>query len=180
MNNENQTQADADVSVALPAKRGGHTIGGLVCGFVGGLVVAGLAVWLLMPGMMIITEPSAYSYGETVAQLREGISAAGWSSPGELDLNKSLAKKGVELEPRVTVVQLCKPEYARDVLLTDRYVSCLMPCAISVWEDDSGQVYVSKMNTGLMGKLFGGNIAAVMGGKVAQDEQQMLARVLAQ
>jgi hypothetical protein len=32
-----------------------------------------------------------------------------------------------------------------------------------VWEDDDGKVYLSKMNLTLMAKMFGGNIAKVMG-----------------
>ena len=53
-----------------------------------------------------------------------------------------------------------------------------MPCAISVWEGANGEVHVSKMNTGLMGKLFGGNIARIMGGRVAKDEKAILAPVV--
>jgi len=86
----------------------------------------------------------------------------------------------VTLEPQVRIIQLCKSEYAKSVLMTDRYVASLMPCAIAVYEGDDGKVYVSKMNTGLMGKLFGGNIAKVMGGKVAKDEHAILEGVVAE
>jgi hypothetical protein len=34
------------------------------------------------------------------------------------------------------------------------------------------------MNMGLMGKMFGGNIARIMGGSVSKDEAQMLERVI--
>ncbi len=34
------------------------------------------------------------------------------------------------------------------------------------------------MNTDMMGKVFGGTIARVMGGKVAAEEEQILACVL--
>ena len=37
-----------------------------------------------------------------------------------------------------------------------------------------GKVYISGMNTGLMGKMFGGKIAEVMGTKVSQDEEKIL------
>jgi len=40
-------------------------------------------------------------------------------------------------------------------------------------------VYLSKMNTGLMGTMFGGTVAEVMGGPVAADEKAILASVLA-
>jgi len=38
-----------------------------------------------------------------------------------------------------------------------------MPCTLAVYEADDGKVYISKMNTGLMGKLFGGTVAEVVG-----------------
>jgi uncharacterized protein (DUF302 family) len=150
---------------------------GLIGGFVLGLVAMGLAVWMLMPGMMIVTKSSKLGFDETVATLQATLDAEGWSSPMTLDLNKSMAKHGEVLEPRVKIIQLCKAPYAKQVLTTDRHVSCLMPCSIAVWEDDAGQVHVSKMNTGLMGKMFGGTIAEVMGGKVAAEEARMLATV---
>jgi hypothetical protein len=34
------------------------------------------------------------------------------------------------------------------------------------------------MNMGLMGKLFGGNVARVIGGNVAKDESKMLEEVI--
>ena len=37
-----------------------------------------------------------------------------------------------------------------------------MPLTIGVYEDKSGQVYVSELNIGMMGKMFGGTIAKVM------------------
>ena len=115
--------------------------------------------------------------GLEVENVQAAIEDNGWSSPATIDLQESMAKHGVTFPQRVKVVQLCKPEYAKRVLMTDRFVSALMPCAIAVWEDDDGSVQVSKMNTGLMGKLFGGTIAEVMGGSVAADEARILAGV---
>jgi uncharacterized protein (DUF302 family) len=133
---------------------------------------------MLMPGMMIITERSTLGFDETVAALEDGVTARGWSLPGTMDMNQSLAKHGQTLAKRVKVIKLCKADYAKDVLTTDTHVACLMPCSIAVWEGDGDQVYVSKMNTGLMGKMFGGNIAKVMGGRVARDEEVIMATVL--
>ena len=154
-------------------------ISGLV-GLVVGAVITGLVVVKTMPGMMIVTKPSRLGFEETVKAVQEGIKGQGWVSPATLDMNKSMAKHGVTLEPQVRVIQLCNAEYARSVLVTDRYVASLMPCAIAVYEGDDGKVYVSKMNTGLMGTLFGGNIAKVMGGQVAKDEHAILAGVVAE
>lgn len=149
----------------------------LIVGIVIGLVVAGVLVWQLMPGMMLVTRPSALGYDETVETLQATLEREGWSSPGLVDIQQSMAKKGVEFPHRVRIVQLCKAPYAKEVLTDARHVSSMMPCAISVWEDDGGKVFVSKMNTGLMGKMFGGVIARVMGGKVAPEEHRIIESV---
>jgi hypothetical protein len=49
---------------------------------------------------------------------------------------------------------------------------------MAVWEADSGKVYLSKMNLSLMAKMFGGNIAKVMGQKVVNDEEKILEGLL--
>ena len=154
------------------------TIASAPAGLLVGVFLTTLAVWLALPGMMIVTEESRLGLDETVASMQQAIERQGWVSSGTTDMNKSLAEHGVQFSPRVKVVKLCKPEYAESVLSTDRHVACLMPCSIAVWEDDDGKVYVSKMNTGLMGKMFGGNIAEVMGGHVSRDEHVMLSGIL--
>jgi len=93
-------------------------------------------------------------------------------------MNKAMAKHGVTFKPRVKLVKLCKADYAKSVLTTDRHVSCMMPCSMAVWESDDGKVYLSEMNMGLMAKMFGGNVAKIMGGKVVHDEEQMLEGLL--
>ena len=62
--------------------------------------------------------------------------------------------------------------------MTNPEVSTLMPCAWGVYKGDDGKVYISGMNMGLTGKLFGGNIAKVMGSSVSKDEKAMLKDVI--
>ncbi len=50
--------------------------------------------------------------------------------------------------------------------------------ASAVYKGDDGKVYVSGMNTRLMGTMFGGNVADVMGGQVARDEAKILSSVV--
>ncbi len=157
--------------------RKGSLIGVLV-GVVSGAVLCGVAMVSAMPKMMIVTQESRLGFDETVAALEEAIPAHGWVISTVGDMNQSMARHGVEFGPRVKLVKLCKPEYAKSVLTTDRHVSTLMPCTIAVWEGDDGNVYVSKMNMSLMARLFGGNIAKVMGGSVARDERAILAGIV--
>jgi len=143
-----------------------------------GLVLSGLVLMAMMPSMMIITKESTLGFDETVAALEKSITDHGWVVADVKDMNKALSKQGVEFAPRVKLIKFCNAEYASDVLATDRYISTMMPCTCSVWEDDDGKIYLSKMNMSLMGKLFGGNIARVMGGSVAKEEADMLSGIL--
>jgi uncharacterized protein (DUF302 family) len=150
-----------------------------VAGVALGVVVTLAAGWLLLPGLMIVSKESRFGFEETVSSIQEAIAHQGWNSPGAVDMQASLAEHGEDLPFRVKIVKLCHPQYAKDVLTSDRHVACLMPCSIAVWEGDDGRAYISKMNTGLMGKLFGGNIAVVMGERVAEDDAKILSAVVA-
>lgn len=149
-----------------------------LAGLIAGALLCAAAFFTLMPSMMIITKESAMGFDETVQALQKAISEQGWVVSGVRDMNKSLAKHGVELGPGVKLVELCNPGYAKSVLTTDRFVSTMMPCTFGVWRADDERVYLSRINMKLMARMFGGNIAKVMGGQVAQDEDKILADVL--
>ncbi len=143
-------------------------------GIVFGMIFMVILVAALMPSLMIETYPTTKGFDQTVASLEQAIESNGWQVSNVWDINKSLEKHEQTLKPRVTLIKLCHPEYAADILKTDRFVSTMMPCTFAVWEDDNGKVYLSKMNLSLMSRIFGGNIAEIMGKKVARDEEVML------
>jgi uncharacterized protein (DUF302 family) len=145
-----------------------------------GVVLTAVVVWRMMPGMMIVEHESRYGLDETVAKLKAAAEANGWNVSAVRNMNESMAKEGVAFERQVRVVELCKASYAASVLTTDRHLATLMPCAIAVYEADDGGVRVSSMNTGLMGTMFGGNVAEVMGGKIGPEEKKILAEVVKQ
>jgi len=150
---------------------------GLVIGF----MLCGITVFGAMPSLMIVTRESKLGFDETVAALEKRIPEHGWVVSGgqAIDMNKAMAEHGgVSFKPRVKLVKLCKAEYAKSVLTTDRHISCMMPCTMAVWEADDDKIYLSEMNMSLMAKMFGGNIAKIMGGKVVHDEEKMLEGLL--
>lgn len=169
--------SEQDHRMVKAGRRKAFLAGGLV-GVLVGAVLCGLILWVVMPSAMIVTHESELGFDETVAALENSIEEQGWVVSRVMDMNASMAKHGVEFTPRVKLVKLCKPEYAKSVLTTDRHVSTLMPCTFAVWEGDDGEVYLSKMNMGLMAKMFGGNIADVMGGKVVRDERAILSGIV--
>jgi len=165
--------------LAIGSRNSKKWVIGLIGGVIG-FVLCGVVMFSVMPSLMIVTKESKLGFDETVAALEKRIPEHGWVIPGgkPIDMNASLAKNGVTFKPRVKLVKLCKAEYAESVLTTDRHVSCLMPCTMAVWEGDDGKVYLSEMNMSLMAKMFGGNIAKIMGGKVVHDEEAMLEGLL--
>jgi len=153
----------------------------LLAGLVGllvGVVLTGLVAVVAARRLMVVVHESSKGFDDTVAAIEQAIRENGWASPGTVDMNASMAKHGVEFKPRVKLVKLCKADYAASVLQTDRHLACLMPCTMAVYEGDDGKAYVSKMNTGLMGRLFGGTVAQVMGGHVTEDEARMLENIV--
>jgi uncharacterized protein (DUF302 family) len=150
---------------------------GICVGFVVGVVVTALGIAGMMRGRMLEVSPSPLAtVEETVAAIEKGIAAAdGWSSPGVRDLNGMMAKHGVVFTPKVRLVEMCKARYAAEVLQDDRRVATLMPCALAVYEDDAGKVWLSRLNIGLLARVFGGTVARVMGGGVAPEELRILA-----
>lgn len=152
-------------------------IGGVIVGALG----SALVMFTMMPGMMLNVHKSRFAtVQETCTALEQAIKDGGWSSPATRDMKAAMAKHGVEFPGEVKIVELCKADYAKRVLTTNPEVLTLMPCAWGVYEGADGHVYISGMNMGLMGKMFGGTIAEVMGGSVAQDEHRMLADVIAE
>jgi uncharacterized protein (DUF302 family) len=151
----------------------------LISGFIVGVVFTGILVWQLMPSMMLVVHQSRYdSVEETSKQLKTAIETNGWKSPAILNMNKSMAKNGVHMDNQIRIVELCNAAYAKDILMTNPEVSTLMPCAWGVYRAKDGKVYISGMNMGLMGKMFGGNIAKVMGNAVSKDEKQILKHII--
>jgi len=162
-----------------PKKKNVISVPSLVASVFFGIALTALAGWAAMPRMMLTVHQSRYSdVDQTCEELKAAIEAAGWSCPAIRDMNKSMAKHGVQHDRPVRIVELCQADYAHDILGGNPEVSTLMPCAFGVYEGADGKVYISGMNTGLMGKMFGGKIAEVMGTEVSQDEEKILERII--
>lgn len=140
------------------------------------VVLIGTGTYFVAPSLMILERQSPYGFDETVQRLEASIKAAGWTHMATRRIDANLRKQGHEVLP-VALVELCHPDYAYRILKEDsaRFASVMMPCTMSVYEKQDGATYVASMNTGLMGQLFGGVIAEVMGSNVAQDEARILA-----
>ncbi|WP_372796343.1 DUF302 domain-containing protein [Pontiella sp.] len=147
------------------------TITGLIIGLALGIVI----VALVMPKLMVSEKVSPLGYDETIAHITRKAEAAGWKVSADMRLDKSLAKENKEVLP-VASLKICQPDYAEKVLLDDeaRFLSVMMPCSIAVYEKADGKTYISTMNAGLMGRMFGGTAQSVMGGPVAKETREFV------
>ena len=148
-------------------------VGGLV-----GMIIAGAVVYLLAPSMLIVTEETTLDFDESASSLRRAIKEQGWTIADVQDVNKSLNKQGIAFEPRVRVIKYFKGEHISSILSSDCNLACLMPSSMALWQGDDGKVYLSRINTALVGRIFGGNIGKVMTGPIARDEKAMLKGLL--
>jgi len=144
-------------------------------GFFIGIVFMLLVMVLFFRHAMIQTSPSRYGFQETVSKTEEAIRKAGWGIPGQIDVNAMTARKGVEITPRVHIIELCKPEYAKAVLEDQSQFAAMMPCRIGIYERD-GRVFIAKLNTGMMSRFLGG-VAKKMMGRVGREEKEILASI---
>lgn len=143
----------------------------MTAGFVLGAAAAAGGLWTAMPSMMVHETRSPRGLEETVAAITNRATAAGWVVQGVSHMEDSIRKHGGGAIPRVWLVNLCQAQHAQKILVEDsaRRVSVMMPCTIAVYEKADG-VYLSTLNAGLMGRMFGGVVAEVMGGAVARDQ----------
>lgn len=150
-------------------------IAGMTLGFILGVIVTGIIAWTMMPGMMLHEKLSPYDIEETVDKIKQNAISKGWVVPSVKPLHKSISKHGAGDLPAVMLVNLCQPDHAFNILREDgnKKISVFMPCTISVYEKSDGKTYIATMNAGLLGDMFGGTVAEVMG-EVAVDQQSFI------
>jgi uncharacterized protein (DUF302 family) len=152
----------------------------LIYGLIGavvGLLLTLFVIYLSAENVMMKEKDVNLSFEEAVELLKTTANAKGWSIPTVHDLQATMAKHGHQVN-KVKVFELCHPGHANKVLQQDkeRLVTSMMPCRVSIYEKSNGKVYVSWMNTGLMGSLMGGVVPEVM--KDASRESEEIINVL--
>ena len=131
-----------------------------------GMILMGICVLIIMPKMMMITHRSEVDYEKTVSKLVGEINiTADWKVTNEFDYQKNIHDTGLGKIEKVGSIAVCNPKYASFILTeeSNRKVTAIMPLTIGVFEDKNNHVYISDLNVRLMGMMFGGAIAKVMG-----------------
>jgi uncharacterized protein (DUF302 family) len=119
----------------------------------------------------LLENRSNLSFSETVEQIKSSAENMGWKVPAVHNLQNSLSMSGHEVLP-VNIVELCKPEFAAAILKenSQRSLSAFMPCRIAVYENEKGEVFVSRLD---MNKLSAnGEMNKVL--QDAADEMELM------
>lgn len=149
-----------------------------ITGIITGIIISFAAVVLLAPKMMFTVSESQYDFAKTKELIEKQTAENKWSMPHQYDLQATMSKNGFSVRP-VTVFSICKPDIAVRILDNDtnRHISAMMPCRIAIYEKADGKTYIARMNAGLMSKLLGSEVKAVMG-EAGEDSEKILAPII--
>jgi uncharacterized protein (DUF302 family) len=153
-----------------------NSVSKFVIGLIVGVLFMGIVVWQVMPRMMINVQKSKLNFDDTVSAVNESVTKQkDWKVPAIFDIQKNILDAGHKDMTKVKIVSLCQPHYAKKILESDddKKVATMMPLGIGIYETKDGQVYISTMNIGIMGMMFGGTIEDVMG-DAGEDIEDML------
>ncbi len=143
-----------------------------------GVLLTAVVGFYSMPSMMMMEDRSPHDFATTVAIFEHEVREGGWSVLTTHDMQQVLAGHGHDVDA-VKIFELCSSKYSAEILTLDdeRIVSPLMPCRVAIYEKSNGHTYITRMNSQLMAKPFGGVIASVMD-KAAVETEVVISRVL--
>lgn len=134
------------------------------------------------PRAIVKEDMSPHDFPTTLKRLKEQLAKDGWNLLTEIDLGGRIAKKGVHLPGGLVILELTSGGTTIPLLKDEstRYVAGLMPCSVSVYGLDNGQVVVSRMNANLMAGAMEPRIAQVLGKSMAKLDASVAAALAAQ
>lgn len=147
-------------------------------GFFAGLALMAILGFYSLPGMMMMEDESRYGFDKTVEVFKAKVDEAGWSVLQVHDMKNILARHGHDVD-NVQIFELCSSKYSAEILKLDdeRIVSPLMPCRIAIYEKSNGKTYITRMDSKLMARPFGGVINKVMQ-KAAVETEEIIAHIV--
>ncbi len=153
--------------------------------FIAGLII-GMALIIslvitVMRTRMVVAHRSGRTFEDTCATIEKVVGEAkGWGFPIETwNFYETFAKKNLVPKGfvKLKVYFVCNSALASRLIEDTPSFVGMMPCSWAVYEMEDGQVYLSKMNVGLMSMMFSGVPGASMK-EVGRVDDIFLAEVL--
>lgn len=127
---------------------------------------------------MFLETLSPFDFGSTVELLSKEIENKSWKISNVYDLQKTLNQHGKDVLP-VKVFSLCHPNHSSRILEKDseRIISSMMPCRVSIYEKADGKTYISRMNSSMIAAGLGGIAEQVMT-ESANEVEEIIEHIL--
>lgn len=101
-------------------------------------------------------EKSAHSYEKTLENLKSAIIDQSFGILYEVNLKDKINGKGLEFDPNFTVLDVCNPKIAKDVLDAQIEVGYFLPCKVVVYEKN-GDVYAGVLKPTVLMDMVNNN-----------------------
>ncbi len=110
---------------------------------------------------------------EVKRKLEEATKANKFGVLGTIDLKAKMQDKGVDFGPRCQILEVCNPGQAKKVLESNMDISTMLPCRISVYEEN-GKVMVATLKPTALLDLFNNPELT----PVAEDVENTIIRII--
>lgn len=155
-----------------------NNIAFILAGLLIGLIIATVSVIYLTPHVLLKETKSKFTFETTIEKFEKAVTEGGWKIPAKHNLRETLLKSGKSDVNNVLVFEICNPDLAEKILLSEdeKLVSSFLPCRVAFYEKNDGNVYFSRMNSGLLARVIGKVTRLQM--KLAFDETEEFLKTL--
>ncbi|MFH2137463.1 MAG: DUF302 domain-containing protein [Candidatus Omnitrophota bacterium] len=152
----------------------------IIKGFLLGIIITVIAIWIILPNLLIKTYTSTLDFDETISSIQSATITGGWQVPKIYDMEDMFYRAGFNDMEDMNIIALTQPDYSYELLKADssKKISALMPCRISVYKNSTGDVKISIFNTSLLGKMFGGKAAKLMP-RILKEQRDIIKNIVA-
>ncbi|SET48395.1 Uncharacterized conserved protein, DUF302 family [Oceanobacillus limi] len=92
--------------------------------------------------MFHYTVETSKSIDEAIQALEENLKEEKFGVQWQFHVKDTLKDKGYDLDKAFTILEVCNPKEAQNVLTANQLVGYFLPCKIVVYEDNHGKINI--------------------------------------